>query len=59
MSFYVSAGDTDGPARKMYERNRVGYGAKRIPRKTKKRLLREWQKWQWSRNPRRVPRGWR
>lgn len=53
MGFYVSAGDTDVSPRKMYERNRVGFNAKRIPRKAKKRLLREWQRWQWS------PKGWR
>lgn len=47
MGFYVSIGDTDASPRKMYERNRVVFGAKRIPRKAKKRLLREWQRWQW------------
>lgn len=53
MSFYVSAGDTEVSAREMYARNRRGFNAKRIPRKAKKRLLREWQQWQWN------PKGWR
>jgi hypothetical protein len=51
--FYVSAGDIDTTAREMYRNNRVGFGAKRIPRKAKKRLLREWQRWQWN------PKAWR
>jgi hypothetical protein len=57
--FYVSAGDTDGSARKMYQRNKTGFRATRIPRKAKKRLLREWQRWQWGPNPRRAPKAWR
>lgn len=53
MSFYVSAGDTEVSAQEMYSRNKTGFGAKRIPRKVKKRLLREWQQWQWN------PKAWR
>jgi hypothetical protein len=53
MTFYVSAEDTDSSPRQMYRRNRVGFNAKRIPRKAKKRLLREWLRWQWN------PKAWR
>lgn len=48
MGFYVSAGDTETSAREMHRRSRHGFGAKRIPRKQKKRLLREWRAWQWN-----------
>jgi hypothetical protein len=46
MSFYVSRGDCNesSPA-VMYANNRRGFGAKRIPRKAKKRLLKEWRYW--------------
>jgi hypothetical protein len=56
--FYVSTGDTEALPREMYRRNRIGFGAKRIPRKAKKRLLREWQSWQWSLSNR-APKEWR
>lgn len=46
MSFYVSDGDCDRTCiREVYENNRRGFGAARIPRKAKKRLLREWSWW--------------
>lgn len=45
MAFYVANRDVEVSAREMYRRNRVGFGAKRIPRKAKKRLLREWRFW--------------
>lgn len=46
MSFYVSDGDCDAASiREVYENNCRGFGAKRIPRKAKKALLRELQWW--------------